>query len=296
MAFKTTQTSLAQSKIQCSITVQESRHTAMPYSVALASIFLVVTFLQHASASVGVVDIDDLLQPNLGQQIYSTSPTSLPYAPWSHKPYCETSPYLDTLGQKYCVYTSNTTGPHGLSLIFPPSSARAATKYLNDNPLDSFLTPESAANLFLHKDGQPWKIVDIPGKDKGVVATRQIEKYETFMVDQAAVVVDTRVEKAVSDVVGRKLMKVAVERLLEPGMIREMSGKHEGNQRFGDKGGVYNDEEEEGRLEDDIMKTNAFGSSVADVSSRALYPLISVRPSGPIALVFSILSLLQNRR
>jgi hypothetical protein len=225
----------------------------------------VLLAVAHVSAIVGVLDIDDLLQPNLQQNLLAPSEDH-PYAPWSHKPHCIASTYLPTLGQKFCVYTSNTTGPHGLSLIFPPGSARAATKYLDDNPLDSFLTQEDAENLYLR--GQPWKVVDIPGKAKGVVATRRISKYETFMVDQAAVVVDMDAEKALSEAENKKLLKKAVDQLLVPGMIRDMSAAHAGKDDAGEEG--------EGKLEEDIMKTNAFGSTVAEVSSRALYPLISV--------------------
>ena len=99
-----------------------------------------------------------------------------------------------------------------------------------------------------------------------MVATRPIKQYETFMVDQAAVVVDMGAEKALSEAENKALLKRAVDQLLVPGMIRDMA------RNAGKEGG----EEEEGKLEEDIMKTNAFGSTVAEVSSRALYPLISV--------------------
>ncbi|KAI4618938.1 hypothetical protein J4E83_005889 [Alternaria metachromatica] len=226
--------------------------------------------LQHASATVGVLDIDDLLQPDLQQHLFAPNEDH-PYAPWSHKPYCTASNYLPTLGQKYCVYTSNTTGPHGLSLIFPPRSAHLASEYLDDNPLDNFLTQKDAERLYF--GGQPWKIVDIPGKAKGVVATRKIKMYETFMVDQAAVVVDMGAEKTLSEAENKKLMKRAVDQLLVPAMIRDMSSAHSGKSHEGENDG---DDEEEGGLEEAIMKTNAYGSTVAEVSSRALYPLISV--------------------
>ncbi|KAI4669129.1 uncharacterized protein J4E79_001172 [Alternaria viburni] len=212
--------------------------------------------LQHASATVGVLDIDDLLRSDLQQHLSTPS---------------EDHPYLPTLGQKYCVYTSNTTGPHGLSLIFPPKSAHLASEYLDDNPLDNFLTQKDAERLYF--GGQPWKIVDIPGKAKGVVATRKIKMYETFMVDQAAVVVYMGAEKALSEAENKKLMKRAVDQLLVPAMIRDMSSAHAGKSHERKDDG---DDEEDGSLEEAIMKTNAYGSTVAEVSSRALYPLISV--------------------
>ncbi|KAL1798239.1 hypothetical protein ACET3X_002276 [Alternaria dauci] len=226
-------------------------------------------FIMDACVVSGVLDIDDLLQPDL-QHVLAPGEEQ-EHTPWSHKPYCMTSSHLATPDQKYCVFTSNTTGPHGLSLIFSPDSAHLATRYFDDNPLDSFLTQEDAERLYL--GGQPWKIVDIPGKAKGVVATRKIKMYETFMVDQAAVVVDVEAENALSDVENKKLLKRAVDQLLMPGMIRDMSAAH-----AGDGDGANRDDEDEnaeGSLEEDIMKTNAFGSTVAEVSSKALYPLIS---------------------
>ncbi|CAN9165956.1 unnamed protein product [Alternaria alternata] len=222
-----------------------------------------------ASATVGVFDINDLLQPDL-QHVLGSGETHH-HVPWSHRPYCITSSYLTTLDQEYCVYTSNTTGPHGLSLVFSPASAHLAIRYLDDNPIDSFLTQQDAERLYL--GGQPWKIVDVPGKAKGVVATRKIKMYETFMIDQAAVVVDVEAESALSDLENKKLLKRAVDQLLVPGMIRDMSAAHAGNR--GDANEGDEEQETEGRLEEDIMKTNSYGSTVAEVSSKALYPLIS---------------------
>lgn len=69
-------------------------------------------------------------------------------------------------------------------------------------------------------------------------------------------------------------MKLAVDRLLVPAMIRDMSAKHDDDREVGDQ---EEDEEIEGKLEEDVMKTNAFGSTVAEISTRALFPLISVR-------------------
>ncbi|KAI4622784.1 uncharacterized protein J4E87_005877 [Alternaria ethzedia] len=224
--------------------------------------------LQHASATVGVLDIDDLLQPDLQQHLFAPS-EDYPYAPWSHKPYCMTSSYLPTLGQKYCVYTSNTTGPHGLSLIFPPRSAHLASEYLDDNPLNNFLTQKDAERLYL--GGQSWKIVDIPGKAKGVVATRKITMYETFMVDQAAVVVDMGAEKALNEAENKKLMKRAVDQLLVPAMIRDMSSAHAGENH---EGGNDGDDEEEGSLEEAIMKTNAYGNLLLGIPFQKRQSLI----------------------
>jgi hypothetical protein len=114
----------------------------------------------------------------------------------------------------------------------------------------------------LSLNSPPWTIVAIPGKDKGVVATRRIEQYETFMIDQATVVIDKTFEEAIDRDVRRDMLKAAVQRLYTPGTILDMSRAHAGKR---------------GSAEEDIVHANAFGSRVGGVETRALYPLISVR-------------------
>jgi hypothetical protein len=212
----------------------------------------------HASTT--ILDIIPLLQ----------QPTT--HAPWSHEPHCTTSQALTHLGQTFCVYTSNTTGPYGLSFISTPTAAREVTNHLHANPIVHFLTPSQAKALYLHPP--PWKVVDIPGKNKGVVATRRIQQYETFMLDQAAVVMDVEVEKALGRKGVSELLKMGVERLYMPGMVWDMSRAHAGK-RKGEEGG-------EETLEQGIMQANAFGSDVVGVKTRVLFPLVSVRYTAQI--------------
>jgi hypothetical protein len=221
--------------------------------------------IRHSSATLGTLDTDSLLKPNLEQDLFVSDGEHY-NNPWSHKPHCTISKSLPTLNKEYCVYTSNTTGPHGLSLIIQPSFAQEAAKNLNGNPVTSFLTQADAERLYLQ--GQPWKIVDMPDRGgKGVIATRKINQYDTFMVDQAAVVVDLSAEQALTGEQNGILLNKAVDQLLVPGMIRDMSSAH-GGKKIGNW--------TEGRLEEDIMKTNAFGGNLGDTQIRTLYPLISV--------------------
>jgi hypothetical protein len=91
--------------------------------------------------------------------------------------------------------------------------------------------------------------VDVPGKAKGIEVMRKIDSYETFTVDQAALVMDIDAEKGLSRTEHRKLLKRAVDQLLVPNIISHISASHAGND-----GDVYSDgagiisEEEEGRL------------------------------------------------
>jgi hypothetical protein len=235
------------------------------FSLTTASALFTLLLPLPISASVGVLDIDNLLQPNSNNNNNNNlfvPAEDQPYAPWSHKPHCTTSTALTHLGQKYCVFTSNVTGPYGLSLIFTPTNAQRAREHLFDIPLNSFLTQDQSETLY--SNPAPWKIVDIPGKDKGVVATRKIYKYETFMIDQAAVVLDMDLENAISGTENNKLLKVAIDRLRTPEIVRDMSPS------ANDQG--------DSTLEENIMKTNAFGSTVAGIGTRTLFPTISVIP------------------
>jgi hypothetical protein len=91
--------------------------------------------------------------------------------------------------------------------------------------------------------------------------------YETFMFDHVALVLDMAAVDALGrDVVG-KLMSVGVGRLRVPGIVRGLIKRHR------------EDEDENGSVEEGIMKTNAFGTQVAGVDTRAVFPVISVRSS-----------------
>ncbi|KAF2273065.1 SET domain-containing protein [Westerdykella ornata] len=217
--------------------------------------------------------MDQLLQPGYhprqpqGQQQQPQKPlSSNPHLPWTHAPICTHSHSLNSLSTKYCVYTSQTAFINGISILTTPSLAALAAEHLDEEPLSIFFTPDQFDEW--SSQPRPWEIVDIPGKDKGVVATRKIRKYETFMVDQAAVMVDLEMEKGVGLKEGMRLLKVAVDRLKRPEVVREMSGRHAGALKEGEVA-------VEGRVEEDVMMTNAFGTSLGEGSFRGLFPLVS---------------------
>lgn len=250
------------------------------------TIFVVcTTCLGHTHGSVGVVDPDTLLPPSAnGFQQPLPSVQDAPNgtaSPWSHDPVCARSTALATMGKKYCVYTSNMTGPVGMSLFVPASAAAEAAAVLDDNPLTNFLTASQAQDLY--SGTPPYKVVPIPGKGLGVVTTRDISQFETIMVDQASVFVATGVEKQVGKKTARELLWSAVEQLRVPGEVRGMSGEH-GARSEGDA-----KEGEKGKLEEDVMLTNAYGARIGETQGRALFPLISV---GAIPTVFSLANFL----
>src|SRR5437868_3205444 len=117
------------------------------FTLSRRFLLLVLLSTSHTLASVGVVDIDTLLHTKDQQPIISSDTQ---YGGlWSHDPLCIRSSKLPTVGKKFCVYTSNMTGPTGISLILTPRKAAEAADYLDDNPLNNFLTAAQAESLYL---------------------------------------------------------------------------------------------------------------------------------------------------
>lgn len=87
---------------------------------------------------------------------------------------------------------------------------------------------------------------------------------------------DLEMEKAVSRKEGMRLLKIGVDRLRSPALVRELSKKHDGSVRVGkDEEDVAEAEDEEGQLDEDVVMTNAFGTTLGEGNFRALFPIIS---------------------
>jgi hypothetical protein len=243
----------------------------------LPAYILVALLSRAAQGTVGVVDIQDLLDPDLQKPLASpdkprsSSKPASKHAPWTHAPECTHSTSFKNLGSKYCLYTNKNAFINGISILTTPKTAEEAAQHLNEEPLSYFLSVDEV-NEWFDQESRPWNIVDVPGKDLGVVATRKIKRYETFMVDQANVVMDLEMEKHVSKKDNLRLLKKAVDRLNNPGWVRQLSKKHDGHAEDADE------VEEEGAMEEHIMMTNAFGTQLGDVNFRGLFPLVSVSP------------------
>ena len=169
-------------------------------------------------------------------------------SPWTHPPECEHSTDRTS---KYCVYTNSDRGSRGWSIITSPETAAESVAFLR-KPLNTSLLGNS--------HDAPYKIVDIPGKGKGVVATRAIKQYEEIMVDYATVLVDIAFPAKVPASLGYRLLHAAVDRLSDPSSVLEL-------------------ERSNGHSRDDvenILRTNSFHTPVGGAPHIALYPTVSV--------------------
>ena len=173
------------------------------------------------------------------------------HSPWTHPPRCTTT---DT--QTYCVYTTTTLGPNGLSLIASPEAASALSPILAQIYHSSFPSRTSTRNLNL----QPaFEVQDVPGKDKGLVATRFIRAKETFLLDYASLVVSTGFPQEVGMEEMWEMLDEAVDRLVDPDVVRGLDA-------MGRSGNTV----------EDVLQTNTFNSNLEIGKSFVVFPLISV--------------------
>lgn len=232
----------------------------------LLSIFLTYLALAAADASDPVLpahtcppkDITALLTSgsHVTCPLPNLDPEPTAQIPWSHKPRCTTASL-----RTYCVSTSSHFGSSGLSLIADPQAASSLAPILNGIYHSSFPSPASTRNFILEP---AFEVQDIPGKGKGLVATRHIKAKETFLLDHAALVVQ---DSFAQDVIGeerRGLLNEATDRLVDPSAVTSL----------GTSG-------ESGDVVEDILKTNNFKSELDIGRSSVLFPVISVRSSLP---------------
>lgn len=174
-------------------------------------------------------------------------------APWTHRPYCGE----DT---NYCVFTNaNFRGSsRGVSIIDIPSS----------NASDVTSTVASTSDLLVTEDPKteqeppPYEMRDIPGKGKGLVATRKISRGQAFMVDYAVLVADTQFPSRVKRDQGRQLLREAVFRLPAADLVLDLARSSL------DPDNVP--------AAEDVMKTNAFTVDIGGKAYMALFPHIAV--------------------
>ncbi|KAK0664542.1 hypothetical protein QBC41DRAFT_17815 [Cercophora samala] len=182
---------------------------------------------------------------------YSYDPPA--WSPWTHRPYC-----LEANEEPWCVYT-NAASPkgHGISIITTPEIAGSALNIL-EHPFDQkFFAPEK---LYLPR---PYKVVDIPGKGKGAIATQKIEKGKAILVDHASIIAAAEYPSDVMREEVQDLLATAVHRLGNPEKVLGLSRK-------GREG------EDEGATEiEDLLLTNSFTVGIQGKEFIALFADLS---------------------
>ena len=187
--------------------------------------------------------------------------------PWTHEPHCIFHGAADQKTEKYCVYTTTAFNENsGLSLITTPDIAASLVGGIENH------TAAWSARYHLQVSGRPppptaklaYRIADIPGKGKGVVATRMIHQYESIMVSYPTVIADNAFfprDPSQAPEQGPFLCQRAAAQLVDRKRLLSLA-------RSGERGLS---------LVEDIVRTNAFGLSINGRDHKGLYPEIAVR-------------------
>ena len=115
-----------------------------------------------------------------------TCPVAGDWSPWSHHPVClepkDNKP--DGSDPINCVFTLSTfRGNQGLSLITTPDLAASLVGSLDDSMVSPGLRNHLSGPGQAQQDGRvSYKIQNLPGRGKGLVARRRISRHETIMV------------------------------------------------------------------------------------------------------------------
>ncbi|KAL2255040.1 hypothetical protein VTK26DRAFT_4275 [Humicola hyalothermophila] len=201
------------------------------------------------------------------------------WSPWTHPPYC-----VESSASPYCLFTTaSLPRPHGLSVITTPDEAsELGALHPLSHPLDApFFRPEKLVQVAAAADGAegrpPYEVRDVPGKGKGAIATRRIDKGMALLMDRAAVLAAVEYPADVLREEVRELLARAVEQLAVEGRVKVEGLGGKGGRMFGGEGkGEGEGEEEEerdgGRSRwEDVMLVNSFGVKIGGKDYMALF-------------------------
>jgi hypothetical protein len=186
-----------------------------------------------------------------------TDPVNGFWGPWTNRPYCGIRQNQTAI--KYCVYTHlSYDGYSGFSISTNPYTASYIAGFFKaKNPGKREWTEFHIAN---NKNSAPYKIMDIPGKGKGIVATRNIRQDEVIL-SEFPYLVDVSLfpdgHKAGENV---RLLQQGFNQLPKMDRKRVLKMAHHAG----------------GNLLVDIMNTNAFAVIIDGIDHSGLYAEISV--------------------
>ncbi|KAI1375495.1 SET domain-containing protein [Hypoxylon crocopeplum] len=208
---------------------------------------------------------------------WSKASQPVDWSPWTHPPECVETEKSPTT--KYCVFTNSQHGNQGVSIITTPEAAANSVEILNDSGY-------THTKPFVNDSVEAaYKMADIPGKGKGLVATRRINRTEVIMADWASVVVDLNFPISVRRAQGYHLLHRAADQLSDPDRVLQLARNSASS----------------ADIMEDVLRTNAFSFSLYGEPHMALYPEVSrinhaCRPNAfirftPTSLAVSIVAL-----
>ena len=212
----------------------------------------------------------------------TVGPEPVDWSPWTHPPEClAATSTARSNATKYCLYTNSAHGHSGISLISTPETAASAVEMLDDfNP--DFLRPlgshvnvprkngtvvdgaRASAGSYTDGDDPPYELVGLPGKGKGLIATRHISRAEVVMVDFASIVIDLAFPSSVRQLDGYGLLDQAAFQLADPPRVHNLARR----------------KEHPPNVVEDVVRTNSFHFELDGKQHMALFADIAVGSPG----------------
>ncbi|KAI1409834.1 SET domain-containing protein [Hypoxylon sp. FL1857] len=186
------------------------------------------------------------------------------WAPWKRRPYC-VEPFMqsdEVTGPQFCVYTFEPfRGDKGLSIVTTPVLAATVVNSLDDSIVPPKLRDHASSSLEAEgRDSPAFTIKDVPGKGKGLVAQRQIRKWDVVLVDYPAMLAHMDLFDIVGDETRQDLLERALKQLSEKqqGELLSLARSHGGEPI------------------EDILRTNIFGVELGiEIPHLGLFPIAS---------------------
>lgn len=190
------------------------------------------------------------------------------WAPWSHPPYCVVPANWENSTSRLCVFTAaNFRGNNGISLLVAPEVAASIADRLDDSVIPPGHRDHRASPLSRDPD-MSYTVEDLPGRGKGVVATRKIRKWETVLLDFPAVIVQRDYYSALNKNQKETMLWKMINQLPEAQRSEVLSLSHD----------------KDGDMIQGILRSNVFSVDLAEIPF-ALYPRGSVSmPEGCFTL------------
>jgi hypothetical protein len=202
--------------------------------------------------------------PSTCPPLINTSNASSPHAPWSLPPVCIDASGEDDQGPRYCVYTDRTfRGGRGLSVLATPEVAANVASHLNDGIIPNHLLEHPTSPMRASGISAEWAVAvrDVPGRGKGVVATRRIRAGERVIVDFPVMITQNEFPGLSNREDLLELLHLSVDQLSHEQQREVLELAHD----------------EDGDVIQGILKTNAFGGlPVSDQHHIGLFGLASV--------------------
>jgi len=192
---------------------------------------------------------------------HEAAPKTSQWAPWSYPPHCarlQDSPP----STQYCLYTYSSAGRYdSVSILTTPEIAAenvhifedAASRWASRTQFAKPSLPDTTDD-----DDSIYEVEDIPGKGKGVIASRRIRRGEVIMVEFPKLLVNLEFLKTFKPPQRQPILQKAVEQLPDSEAIFSLAQSTGGHQV------------------EDVMRTNTFTVPVSKQDHISLFPRISV--------------------